>query len=168
MFRTPPKNFFLVVEGPDGSGKSTLIEKLELVYGCQAFHGGGPPKTVTELVHRIEDSPTKSFILDRWAAISEQVYGTLGTRKQLLPNSVLTDAIKVHNPLIIYCRPPFETLVENKKYLNRKKAHKDIEHCKDVDDNFVVIVHKYDKLMSDLRDQGRLVLTYDYTNGEFK
>ena len=165
MFKTTPDGFFIVVEGPDGSGKSTLIQKLEILYGIKAHHNGGPPETVSELVRRLNESPSESFILDRWSAISEQVYGSLGTREKLLSDDILTDAIKHHRPLIIYCRPPFDTLIANKELLKRKKAHKSEEHCQNVSDNLVKIILAYDELMTELKNQDCLVLTYDYTNG---
>lgn len=159
---------FIVVEGPDGSGKSTLLEKLSKLYGMKVLHGGGPPKTLIELIERLEEYPNKGKILDRWSAISEQIYSPILGKDMLLPKETLDNVIDRFKPMIIYCRPPTPILEANKAFLHVEKAHKSKAHCGKVDEKFKEIVNAYDDLMIELSNKGHLVMKYDYTGGHFE
>lgn len=157
----------IIVEGPDGSGKSTLIKKLEESMGIEAKHDGGPPKTVGELEERLIHSPSHK-LLDRWSGISELVYGTVLRGKCMMPKHEIMQYIHDHKPTIIYCRPPNGVLETNLIALERTKAHKSEEHCREVRERFWKIVEEYDLLMKVLLNMGIVVTTYDYTGRNFR
>lgn len=115
----------IIVEGPDGAGKSSLIERL-----VEKFNLPVAPRVVSkdteamvDLVKWTEDNVTSGFqnrIFDRHRLISEPIYGAL-MRKAFQPqfdNIVWLTAMnsflfKECRPLVIYCLPPFETVREN-------------------------------------------------------
>lgn len=152
----------IIVEGPDGSGKSTLLKRLEEVHNVKATHAGGPPKTKEELRERFNLHPSIK-LMDRWAPISEQVYGTILRDKPLVSVNEMMWHILEHRPHIIYCRPPNAILTDNLSYLNRHKSYKSKEHCDEVYQNYFQIVKSYDKLMLGLLQMGLIVTIYDYT-----
>lgn len=152
----------IVVEGPDGSGKSTLLKMLEKQLGVEAKHGGGPPKTEAELRQRLEIDPDAA-LMDRWSAISDQIYATVLRGETMIPVGEMMQYILNERPHIIYCRPPCSVLEENLSALDNTKAHKPKEHCDQVRKEYWRIVKAYDTLMKQLIDKGLLVTIYDYT-----
>ena len=159
----------IVVEGPDGSGKSTYIKQVLFNNRTpQVQHNGGPPKSIEDLLTRISAiySAPDGYVLDRWAPISEIVYGSVLRPMPLLPVHSLLEHIDLHRPLIVYCRPPMTTLLANATriiQLAKEKDHKPDEHTKQVIENQVAIVQEYDVLMRYLVSRKHNVLRYDYT-----
>lgn len=146
------------MEGPDGSGKSTLIRK----YLPDAIHNGGPPKTSGELRARLYGLEAGSTY-DRWTAISEQVYGPIIRGRSLIPKREFTEAIRQIQPIVIYCRPPASVLFQN---LSKQaiKPHKSSDFIVNVIKHANEIREAYDKLvLKELPALGCLVLNYDYT-----
>lgn len=115
----------IIVEGPDGAGKTTLIEQLKERYGLEVA-----PRVVTkgaeamvDLKVWVEENLDQGFqylIFDRHRLISEYIYGPL-LRKEQQPG--FTDLIwswrmldRLYNdvnPLIIYCLPSLEVVKAN-------------------------------------------------------
>lgn len=112
---------FIIVEGPDGSGKSTLIESLLKTYPNSIRHHFGKPETEEAAYNywkvyatTIENAdPTQVTILDRsW--YSDLVYGPLFRNKcememqhvKLLESHVLTHG----GGMVIYCTAPTNIL----------------------------------------------------------
>lgn len=152
----------IIVEGPDGSGKSTLLKRLEEVHNVKAMHAGGPPKTEEELRQRLELNPSAQ-LMDRWSAISEQVYGTVLRDKPLVSMDEMMWYVLEHKPHIIYCRPPNHMLEKNLDSLDKYKSYKSKEHCASVRRDYWRIVSVYDQLMFRLLQMGLIVTIYDYT-----
>ena len=149
----------IVVDGADGSGKSTLIAE------CfpDALHMGGPPKTREELRERLH-MLEPGRVYDRWTGISELVYGTIIRGNLLVPRSEFNEAIKKYRPIVIYCRPPPKVMFQN---LKRQvvKPHKDREFIFKIIKNANQIHAMYDNLMdSVLPKLGCVVFKYDYTH----
>ena len=111
----------IVVEGPDGGGKSTLIaafkERFDLLHnkaphgrtgmkfsGWTVQHSGGPAKSVDEIEERTREYLTRDRVLfDRHPCVSNPIYSTIfhgigGPSQELISQFYLT------RPLIIYCR----------------------------------------------------------------
>lgn len=115
----------IIVEGPDGAGKTTLIEQLKERYGLEVA-----PRVVTkgaeamtDLKVWVEQNLAEGFqyrIFDRHRLVSEYIYGPL-LRKEQQPG--FTDLIWSHQrlkelyndvrPILIYCLPPLELVREN-------------------------------------------------------
>ena len=117
----------IIVEGPDGSGKSTLVRHLAEFYELPIA-----PRVVDrdtnamvelkEWTEKNVQSPHENIIHDRHRLISELIYGPV-LRYRPEPGF---DDIKwlvkqlsglYHRvcPLVIYCLPPFETVLSNLK-----------------------------------------------------
>ena len=150
----------IIVEGPDGCGKSTLIKQLlhripKLEFG---EHSPGPPKSAEEYLARAAkwlikpQEKTRNIILDRFL-FSEQVYGPVLRGKLIITQKemdILEAKLLEHDPLIIYCRRP-----PHKLHLNDK------DHISGVSEKISQLVRQYDKIFSTWTIPKRLVV-YDY------
>lgn len=158
----------VVVEGPDGGGKSTLIDNLRL--SCDrhyvSLRRSGPPKTLEEINHIVrwieqhdpDGTRPTPLILDRHPFISESIYGPA-----LRGNSLLTDYYTLHDieyhfarfiNRVIYCRPPTSTIL--------KKMH-DNPQLKGVTERIEMITERYDQVTRLIRNWGVNVIEYDWT-----
>lgn len=90
----------IVVEGPDGSGKSTLVAELARVMSLPVVRSAGPP---SDIGARVRDHLARqNTIFDRHVCVSQSVYGHI--RGEIFPRVYLKD-FREQNPLLIYCRP---------------------------------------------------------------
>jgi hypothetical protein len=116
----------LIVEGPDGAGKTRLIEQLELVLGWPVA-----PRVVSKDTKALVDLKAwvefniaynlQPVIYDRHRLISEPIYGPV-IRQSLEPGFSdlawlysMTQQFEHMNPLIIWCLPPEEVVIHNTK-----------------------------------------------------
>jgi len=114
----------LIVEGPDGAGKTTLIKKLQAQFGLEVAPRvvSKDAEALVDLKHWVEDNvitaPHK-LIFDRHRLISEPIYGPV-LRGEQQPGFIDTHWMTAMlgqfyagEPLIIYCLPPLETVKAN-------------------------------------------------------
>lgn len=157
----------IIVEGMDGSGKSTFIEKVIARTSLQAYHAGGPPKTRDEALERIRETmfiaQEADTIFDRHVTISEQVYGYI-----LRDNSFLTFDYSLRTlgdmeALILYCRPPNHILT-NQKWNLIEKDHDTKNHVLSVGERYFDLSHAYDRLMFELEAASLLVVQFNPFN----
>jgi len=153
----------IILEGPDSSGKTTLAHALSEVLGIPIHHFGGPPEDPAELSKRIEFMFDNSdhLIFDRVPLISEQVFSILrnwnGMNILTRSNAYYVRLQKI-NPIIVYCRPPADSLIHCNHEI---KGHDTEEHIKAVEANRGVLLERYDYVMnSDLLPR---YWKYDYT-----
>jgi len=156
----------IVLEGPDGSGKSMLGEHLSNILGREFWHPGGAvsDELVPEWMKKCEHKLEQGFILDRTTHISEFVYGPIINKREPVTFKDMTKFLKLcgeKNWKIVYCRPA--SVLD----FNHTKSDYDTdEQIKAVEDNHQKIVAVYDELFcsprsSFLEDQGCL-FTFDY------
>ena len=113
----------LIVEGPDGSGKTTLITSLREKLGLKVAPRvvGQDTKPLLDLKHWVETQglSTAPLIYDRHRLISEFVYGPILRKTQnegfTDPNWVYTyiQSLAFRRPMIVFCMPPLEVIRKN-------------------------------------------------------
>lgn len=141
----------VIVEGPDNSGKSTLVSMLEKELDIKATHSGGPANTEAEIIERMDRIQTKVFdkvLFDRVPCISDQVYAHVLRGGSPFEKTKHLKRLIMHEPLIIYCRPPTHILIKLDDHV--VKAHETVEHVEAVKANRHKLIKRYDDLMKDI------------------
>jgi len=114
----------IVIEGPDGSGKSTLIKRISQRFGLNVAPRAansikGP---VSDLCGWVDDDllnwgMTKLRIYDRYPLISEPIYGPMC--RGFMPAKMSTSWTRNRTntfrsmSLVIWCLPPLEVVKTN-------------------------------------------------------
>jgi hypothetical protein len=158
----------ILLEGPDGSGKSLLGDRLGRVLLAKLIHQGGPPQNYRDLIARLQTQLDNfGSILDRSPIISERVYGPILRGGMLASEVVLdqwTDRFIEAGWILIYCRPPDQILLDYAESrlakIAREKSYKSEEHVRGVRDNMPKIISAYDETIELVRKKGMMVLTY--------
>jgi len=157
------KHIFL--EGPDGSGKSTLFKVL--TEGCgmpSTGHDGAAPQSVEEAFSRLETvSNSPPSVRDRVQAVSDLVYAKVLGRKTFLTRSEYLCWLDEVDPVIVYCRPLRHVIEENEIH---EKPHKSVEFTKTLSEKRHEIITEYDHVIQEVRRRCS-VLVYDYTTDTF-
>ena len=93
----------IVVEGPDGSGKSTLVNRIAQCVPFLIQPGAGPPKSPQEIRQRAFGyMKLEHKIFDRHPLISELIYGRFRDPPTYIPQPHIKFFYQ-SEPLIIYC-----------------------------------------------------------------
>lgn len=103
----PPQKRFVIVEGIDNSGKSTLVSHLETrICDFIVQRGEGPPKPGEDINLRCYKYLQYSgyWMFDRHPIISQPIYSIIQPEAQKVSPWLMT-ALLSHKPLIIYCDP---------------------------------------------------------------
>ena len=165
----------IIVEGPDSSGKSTLIQKLSsrlpLIHIKPIKHG--PPVDAEDLYERakyILMEATKyqnNTIVDRFGLIGEAIYGPVCRGKDMwaeIPEKrqEIFSAFNTLNPFIIYCRPPANIIANLANH--EVKEYDTPEHLKTLKDNQALIIRSYDNYFANWKSYNFFV--WDYTRPE--
>lgn len=158
----------VIVEGPDGSGKTSLIRRLRQDSKNYFWiaSSSGRPKSLVQLqdaLHWIAQSTYLGtpIVCDRFPLISESVYGPVLRDSCLLDQMGHRDRVAASDLLrqidrIVYCRPPISTIRQN-------ITTGALPQLQGVVENLDALVACYDELMDTLRDDNIFVYAYDYT-----
>jgi hypothetical protein len=95
----------VVIEGPDGGGKSTLARTLSDALDMRVQQGSGPPKRPGEIERRTRDYlAMRSTLFDRHPCVSQTMYGQL--RGETLSPDMASLIIDFYRSpvLFVYCR----------------------------------------------------------------
>lgn len=159
----------IIVEGPEGSGKSYLAEHLGRIFRAEVFHSGGPPRSVDELVGRIQKQRSSfGSVLDRSSFVSELVYGPVVRGGTSIPRTELIEharSFMLEGWILIYCRPPTQALIDYAtQSLDRSalsvKGYKPADHAVTVQDRLLLVIGAYDELVREFREEGWCILNY--------
>jgi len=150
----------LIIEGPDNSGKTTLVKELaQLLPGQKVLHSGGPVKSEADRDERMERIlNSRHVIWDRVPCISEQIYGPVLRGVNIFGGTTYLQAVVDIGAAIIYCRPP-DHLLFNLDTHDVNPDHDDEEHLTGIKQNHEKIVASYDYFMRHIPH-----LRYDYYN----
>lgn len=156
----------IIVEGMDNAGKTTLVDRLSEDLKLLRISNRKRPTGLTDMywyaISMVELSKQYPTIFDRWQIISEPIYGPIcrGTdwpsQADLYALEAMTTAV---NPLIIYCRPPDEVILN---FGDRPQMEGVIDQAKQ-------LIAAYDRAIERLEKSGWFgVLRYDYKTDTYE
>ncbi len=150
----------IIVEGFDGSGKTTAALKLSEWMAFKYLHAGSKPDDVTASLDRCHARMGMPVVQDRITHISEAVYGLLTRRENAkLALERLSDLMAAK--LLVYCRPSITTILKN-VYEHKMKAHDIPEDVDAFKLNAELLIQEYDATIDYARRYVSVVV-YDYT-----
>lgn len=95
----------VVLEGPDGAGKSYLAEAIARATGMRVQQGSGPPKQPGEIERRMVDySFMEDAVFDRHPAVSQPIYARIRGEDMSPEFWRLVDGFYRARPVVVYCR----------------------------------------------------------------
>lgn len=121
----------VVIDGPDNSGKSTLVNRLVEDIGIPHQHSEGPWKTRRGLLESLEEIDIKNssddfFLQDRYGLISELIYQPILRPDNRIIN--ITDQPEgeywkklVKMEFLVICMPPMERLFDEASLASQPK-----------------------------------------------
>ena len=154
----------IIVEGPDGAGKTTLVSQIETDWGLtrEPRAVSSDAVSLVPIGEYIEKELDKGFgmrLYDRFGLISSPMYTMLPNRTMVEP---MTNVAwlgwaywKMHrlNPVIIWCMPPLEVVLENVANDESSKVMKD--HAEVIYLNYLTFIAR------DFYNTSSMI--YDYT-----
>lgn len=148
----------IVVEGCDGTGKTTLIKALSVAWGFPYLHQSpGPPSCSRELDVRVcksigEGVKHNDLISDRWPLISDYCYTGRGSIVRISASLHLGAVDR-----ILHCDvdSPGQLQIEP-----RENDKSDLEQTMRIKKQVGIILERYTVLMNELRGLGHDVRRY--------
>ncbi len=164
----------VIIEGPDGAGKSTLVQALKNADGMiETIHPGKPPENYKTLLKMLNTQLTyrahATVVYDRVTCISEWVYrpfritiksdevNECGVYFSLL-EAQLALAINL-DWIIVYCRPSTQRIIDE---CCNFTEHDTDDTMRVVKQNIQQVITAYDAIMDRMKAFGCNVVVYDY------
>jgi len=139
----------IIIEGPDGTGKSTLAARLRDLTLFHIEHYAEPPMTYDDFLRRKYKAcwlMTQKVIQDRCPIISEYVYGSAFGRSLISRKEVDLIFERLDTPIFIYC---------NKEYEHVPDPKETAEYLEKLELNKNRIWDKYNNYFEDMRSNHR-------------
>jgi hypothetical protein len=134
----------LVIEGCDGTGKSTLARKIAGVFDLHVKSGEGPPKTqlhyAERLVRYLRLFGNPSIIYDRHPIVSQYIYAQLRPTGITIPWAY-QDQFYGSNPIFIYCADSDGKSVRR----HTRAIHDTDQHLDAVNSHYPDLIKCYDE-----------------------
>lgn len=124
----------IILEGPDGTGKTTLAKQIAANFGYEYVHNGEPKSEdmlkeyATQLYDAINDED-EDYVFDR-LHIGERIYGPLLRQRDRLSHQgeiLMNRLIKANNVSLVFCFPTYEVAYANWKQRHATELVKDHE-----------------------------------------
>lgn len=164
----------IVVEGFDGSGKSTLCKLLSAALKLPVETIGGPTKDVQDVIKCLDKSYaalSRDSIKDRTTYVSESVYSSLSDpAKAAMALTSINDISRItwrKRIVMVYCRPPTGFLI-NELALHEDKAHDPPGHMDRVRRQAPFLIDFYDVVVRMVARQRVRVIEYDRTKDKIE
>lgn len=161
---------FIIIEGMDNTGKTTLIQRIirEYARGYSVSKVSLGPNCsdkeqkdwLTHNIDFIQRNPEELILYDRFLPICDTVYGNVlrGGSVWSIDNPQLRVIKDSYNPLIIYCRPHIDVITGFSDGRDQMEG---------VEENAIKLVEAYDRMISDLKAKyGYDILVYDFNYKE--
>lgn len=143
----------VIIEGPDGAGKSTLIQNLVAMGGFVSIHTGGPPRDRQDLEDKLDKiklafdiAGDDILLLDRHPAVSDPIYSKVSGSRSFMTPGFLGEQVWSMHPVFVYCRGSADSMRKN--ISKTPKAHKSPEQLLQVIQHHGEIVQLYDAFFS--------------------
>lgn len=154
----------IILEGPDGAGKSTLRDRLAKDLRRTPVHTGGPTSGREDLEKRMRDMLThdpSKVIFDRVSPISDSIYRQADGREQVMNVADQHEFLRQFGPVVIFCR--LRSSAEMVEHISREeKEHKSGDYLRLVIERHQTITDLYDQTMNLLRRMHIPVITYNW------
>lgn len=152
----------IIIEGPEGSGKSHLAGLLRKYTSFETHHFGAPPKDLEELNQRLDKSRELlklPVIQDRSPWVSEPVYSRFFETASVSVWPAYVGGLNAMKAKVIYCRPPEETIKES--MCRTPKDHKSSAY----ENRILINADRLISLYDDFMDQLSPWIRFDWTLG---
>jgi GTPase SAR1 family protein len=164
----------IVIEGMDGTGKTTLAKKLQekfpqFEYQKPVPSEGPEGQTADYMINWMADRFKEirsgaNYIMDRINLVSEEIYGPICRGGSRLGADSITNVRMIDlmskffslHPIIIYCRPDNDTIIDNLK-------NDGVFQMSGVLENSEKLIDAYDRFFGAWEKAGVPVIVYDYT-----
>jgi Cdc6-like AAA superfamily ATPase len=148
----------IILEGPDGSGKTTLSRKLSEIHNIPVMKRDQQDAFLWTMAEMSSWALVGLRIYDRFPLVGEYIYGPI-RRGHVAPEFEMTypPTVAMHTRflqdcLIVYCRPPIETILGNVR---------ETAQPTDIVRHIRRAITEYDGLFTHLPH-----VMYDYTDGK--